>query len=65
MLLHQGSSSNSVQATKGQPNKWATPSELERDAELADNAGMQALHDAYEKARYSENGCTREDMNAL
>lgn len=39
--------------------------ESERDAELADNAGMQALHDAYEKARYSENGCTREDMNAL
>lgn len=52
-------------ATKGQPNKWATPSELERDAALTNTAGMQALHDAYEKARYSEKGCTREDINLI
>lgn len=50
-------------STKGQPSKWATPSELERDAALSGDAAMQALHDAYEKARYSENGCTREDLS--
>jgi hypothetical protein len=39
-------------ATKGKPNKWATPSELEAQASLADSEEMRELHDAYEEARY-------------
>jgi hypothetical protein len=40
-------------ATKGTPNNWATPSELEEQANLTDNEELRSLHDAYEKARYS------------
>jgi hypothetical protein len=40
-------------ATKGKPNNWATPSELEAQANLTDSDDISALHDAYEKARYS------------
>lgn len=43
-----------LKATKWQPSLWATPSELEQNAALSDSAGMEELHDAYEKARYSE-----------
>lgn len=52
-------------ATKGQPDKWATPSELEQNASLPDNEATQALHEVYEKARYSEDGCTHEDLSRI
>lgn len=52
-------------ATKGQPSKWATPSELERDAELTDDKATQTLHVVYEKARYSREGCNHEDLDQL
>lgn len=52
-------------ATKGQPSKWATPSELERDANLANDEAMQTLHAVYEKARYSKDGCSHKDLNLL
>jgi hypothetical protein len=41
-------------ATKGQPSKWATPTELEKQAALSDRPDVQALHDAYEQARYGQ-----------
>jgi hypothetical protein len=40
-------------ATKGQPSKWATPTELEKQAALSSEE-VQALHEAYEIARYGE-----------
>ncbi|MDD6481209.1 MAG: hypothetical protein PUF65_02865 [Lachnospiraceae bacterium] len=52
-------------ATKGQPNSWATPSELEQDAGLSEQEKTQTLHDIYEKARYSQDGCTSDDWNLL
>ncbi|MCM1106896.1 MAG: hypothetical protein NC355_08125 [Blautia sp.] len=48
-------------ATKGRPSRWATPAELEQNAALHDDA----LHTVYEKARYSKDGCSREDLNQL
>jgi hypothetical protein len=41
-------------ATKGQPNRWATPSELEAQAALPDTEEMRTLHEAYERARYAQ-----------
>ena len=52
-------------ATKGQPNKWATPSELEQAASLPDDEVTAQLHDCYEKARYSEDGCSNEELRSL
>lgn len=52
-------------ASKEKPSQTATPAELEKNAGLAEDASMQALHDLYEKARYSENGCTDEDLKLL
>ncbi len=52
-------------ATKEKPSATATPSELEKNAGLEDDASMRALHDLYEKARYSENGCSGDDMKSL
>jgi hypothetical protein len=52
-------------ATSGIPDHWATPSELEAHAGLADSDGMSVLHEVYEKARYSRNGATREDAERV
>jgi hypothetical protein len=52
-------------STKGRPCAWASPSELESHAGLAESADMHKLHDYYEKARYSKDGCTRTDVDAL
>jgi hypothetical protein len=41
-------------ATKGQPNKWATPTELEKQAALSATEEVQTLHVAYEQARYGQ-----------
>jgi hypothetical protein len=41
-------------ATKGQPNRWATPSELEAQASLPDTEEVRSLHEAYEVARYGD-----------
>ncbi len=48
-------------ATKGLPNRWATPLELEQNAQIADRDDTRQLHALYEKARYSESGCTKDD----
>jgi hypothetical protein len=52
-------------ATSGIPDHWATPSELEAHAGLADSDGMPVLHEVYEKARYSRDGATREDAERV
>jgi hypothetical protein len=52
-------------STKGSPTFWASPLELESQAGLAESSDMQRLHGYYEKARYSKEGCTREDAAAL
>jgi hypothetical protein len=52
-------------STEGRPCAWASPSELESHAGLAESADMHKLHDYYEKARYSKEGCTRADVDAL
>jgi hypothetical protein len=41
-------------ATKGQPSKWATPTELEKQATLSDTEEVRSLHEAYEIARYGK-----------
>ncbi len=47
------------------PAGWETPSELETKAQLARDASTDKLHTLYEKARYSHEGCTEEDAEAL
>lgn len=41
--------------------EWMTPSEIETMVSLVGNEQHLELHRIYEKARYSENGCTEED----
>ncbi len=47
------------------PAGWETPSELETKAQLARDASTDKLHTLYEKARYSREGCTDEEVKAL
>ena len=42
-----------------------TPSELEAYAGLSDDEYTKLLHELYEKARYSKEGCTKEDAARL
>lgn len=42
-----------------------TPAELEQYANLPDDERTRLLHELYEKARYSKDGCTKEDAAAL
>ena len=42
-----------------------TPEELEEFAEVPADERRALLHGLYEKARYSEDGCTRDDVQAL
>ncbi len=48
-------------ASKEKPSRTATPAELEKNAGLEGDS-IQPLHELYEKARYSEEGCTAEDL---
>ncbi len=43
------------------PPEWAAPAELEESAAIDD----RVLHDMYEKARYSREGCTEEEWKKL
>ena len=47
------------------PAGWETPSELETKAQLVRDASTDKLHTLYEKARYSREGCTSEEAEAL
>ena len=51
-------------AGKYQPTGAETPAELEERNELSGD-GMRRLHNGYEKARYSREGCTKEEAEAL
>ena len=51
-------------AGKYQPTGAETPAELEERNELSGDS-MRRLHDGYEKARYSCEGCTKEEAEAL
>ncbi len=51
-------------AGKYQPTGAETPAELEERNELSGDT-MRRLHDGYEKARYSREGCTKEEAEAL
>ena len=42
-----------------------TPTELEEYAEIPESEHRSRLHGLYEKARYSQEGCTKEDVQSL
>lgn len=44
------------------PN-WATPYELETLAQWQEKGSESMLHELYEKARYSKEGCLKEDLD--
>lgn len=46
---------------KSRPRAWMSPAEAEAHAKLQNDA----LHIVYEKARYSEKGCTKDDLTAI
>ena len=50
-----------LHAAKGPPARWMSPAEAEAHAKLQNDA----LHIVYEKARYSEKGCTKGDLTAI
>ena len=50
-----------LRGSKEKPEDWAAPAELEAGAGIAD----ETLHQLYEKARYSLEGCTPEESRAL
>lgn len=50
---------------KERPAGWETPSELEEKADLPQDAATAHLHSLYEKARYSDEDCTAEDVETL
>ncbi|MEG1427846.1 MAG: hypothetical protein RSC76_09180 [Oscillospiraceae bacterium] len=43
---------------KSAPQPWQSPKEIEESAGISD----AALHALYEKARYSQEGCTKKDV---
>ncbi|MBE6732123.1 MAG: hypothetical protein E7564_10580 [Ruminococcaceae bacterium] len=43
------------------PEEWMTPAEMEKRGKFS----IDLLHNLYEKARYSENGCTQADKEAV
>lgn len=47
------------------PAGWETPSELEAKAKLSPDESTEKLHTLYEKARYSREGCTKEEADIL
>lgn len=50
-------------ADKIQPKGTETPTELEEKAGLNQDKNMWQLHETYEKARYSKEGCTKEEAD--
>lgn len=52
-------------SSKERPKGWETPEELETGAQLSDDENMKVFHVIYEKARYSESGCTKEEAKEV
>ena len=44
---------------------WMTPTEIETAVSMSQSENYKEFHEIYEKARYSEQGCTEEDANRL
>lgn len=61
--IQRGSSSNKKSGNTIPTS--LTPTELEEYAGLSDDERTRLLHTLYEKARYSKDGCTKEDVAAL
>ena len=53
-----------TRAGKYRPAGVETPAELEEKNKLSGD-GIKRLHEGYEKARYSQEGCTKEEADAL
>ena len=53
-----------LRASKNKPAAWMTPTEAEENANLTGER-ISALHALYEKARYSADGCTKQDAAEL
>lgn len=53
-----------LRAAKEPPQPWMSPAEAEAHARLA-GSDMDRLHDLYEKARYSADGCSHQDAARL
>ena len=49
---------------KNRPYAWMSPTEAEAHAEI-NHKNIEKLHVLYEKARYSPEGCTKDDVAAL
>lgn len=57
-----------IRQHKGQRKKvpvWMTPAEIEGMSELPIEPAYKTLHELYEKARYSQNGCSVEEVNQV
>ena len=52
-------------SSKERPKGWETPYELETGAQLQEDESMKVLHKVYEKARYSKDGCTKEEAREV
>lgn len=50
-----------LHAAKEPPARWMSPAEAEAHAKLQNDV----LHIVYEKSRYSEKGCTKDDLTAI
>ena len=64
MRIRRKYKKRSKKPENNQPTGAETPAELEERNELSGD-GMRRLHDGYEKARYSREGCTKEEAEAL
>ena len=54
-----------IQRQKTEFSKAMTPFEIEETVGLPAGGERQNLHELYEKARYSADGCTEEDVRKL
>jgi ABC-type multidrug transport system fused ATPase/permease subunit len=52
-----------LRASKIRPSAWMTPTEAEENADLTGQ--IDTLHNLYIKARYSPEGCTKQDVAEL
>jgi len=53
-----------LRASKTRPDRWMSPAEAEANANLTGST-IDRLHVLYEKARYSPDGCTKQDVSEL
>ena len=54
-----------IKKQKKEFSEALTPQEIEAAVGLPEGSGRQILHETYEKARYSSNGCTDQDLQRL